>query len=311
MSKKLITITKIILGILSIIIPFKILVYLAQDYFQIHNYDQLKWFVLLICFIGFCISGFINNKTSLKLIPILYTSLLLFIPLRSFYFPLIFYLFLFATIGLLLTRREISRKIKIASSILVSCIFIYFLISQALVIRLGDAYRVDQYGDLINGKTIWDFTEKKSIKLPESVFMNTSFNSFDLKSIKNKTIYISFWATWCEPCHLEKPALDKLKASFANNDDIVFIDISLDIDKNKWKEYVKTNKPSGIQLISKNDGKSRNLFNLNGIPEHVVINQNWDFEKSRSIRRAYMLLSDPKSLNDFIYGNNRKLNLSY
>ena len=221
MKKTLITVSKIILGILSIILPLIIIVYILTDFIRIYEYDQLKWIALLICALGFYISGLINRKTHLKFIPFLYTSLLIFIPMRCFYFPLIYFLFLFATISLLLTRKEFNSKIKLASIILISGLFIFFLFSQPLIIRQGKIIKKDQYGELINGKTIWDFTEKKSNLLPESVFLNSQSKSFDLKSLKNKTLYISFWATWCGPCRAEKPQLEKLKADFKNNSNIV------------------------------------------------------------------------------------------
>lgn len=304
MKNTLITISKIILGILSIIIPFIALVYPVDKIIQIHNYDQLKWFALLICILGFYISGLINRKTPLKLIPFLYISLLIFIPMRCFYFPLIYFLILFATISLLLTRKEFNKKIKLASLTVMSGLFVYFLFSQPLIIRQGKSIKLNQYGELINGKTIWDFTEKKSNLLPESVFLDSQSKSFDLKSLKKKTLYISFWATWCGPCRAEKPQLEKLKADFKNNSDIVFIDISVDGDEEKWKEYIESNRPSGIQLISKDYAKTRNLFNLSGIPAHLVVNKKGEFGKARVIESAYSLLSDSIHLNKFI---NRKL----
>jgi len=304
MKKTLITISKIILGILSIIIPFTVLVYLVENVIQIHDYDQLKWFALLICSLGFYISGLINRKTPLKLIPLLYISLLLFIPMRCFYFPLIYFLFLFASINLLLTRKEFSCKVKWASLTLMSGLFIYFLFSQPLIIRLGKDRKVDQYGKLINGKTIWDFSEEKSNLLPESFFLDLNNKSLDLKKFKNKTLYISFWATWCGPCLKEKPELEKLKKHFKNNSDIVFIDISVDHNKEKWKKHIELNNPSGVQLISKDYVKTRNLFELSGIPAHLVVNSNWKFGKARAIQAAYTLLSDSTYLDKFI---NRKL----
>lgn len=304
MKKTLIIISKIILGILSIILPFIIIVYILTNFIRIYEYDQLKWIALLICSLGFYISGLINRKTPLKLIPFLYISLLIFIPMRCFYFPLIYFLVLFATISLLITRKEVSKTMKLASISVMSGLFIYFLFSQPLIIKQGESIKLNQYGELINGKTIWDFTEKKSNLLPESVFLDAQSNSFDLKSLKNKTLYISFWATWCGPCRAEKPELEKLKADFKNNSDIVFIDISVDGDKEKWKKYIELNKPSGIQLISKDYAKTRNIFNLSGIPEHLVVNPKGEFGKARVIESAYYLLSDSIHLNKFI---NRKL----
>ncbi len=304
MKKTLITISKIILGILSIILPFIIIVYLLTNVVRIYEYDQLKWIALLICTLGFYISGLINKKTPLKLIPFLYISLLIFIPMRCFYFPLIYFLVLFATISLLITRKEVNKTIKMTSITVMSGLFVYFLFSQPLIIRQGESIKIDQYGELINGKTIWDFTGKKSNLLPESVFLDSQSKSFDLKSLKNKTLYISFWATWCGPCRAEKPQLEKLKASFKNNSDIVFIDISVDGDEEKWKEHIESNKPSGIQLISEDYAKTRNLFNLSGIPAHLVVNKKGEFGKARAIENAYSLLSDSIHLNKFI---NRKL----
>lgn len=304
MKKRLIVISKIILGIISIIIPFIALVYPADRFLQIYEYDQLKWFALLICILGFYISGLINRKTPLKLISLLYISLLIFIPMRCFYFPLIYFLVLFATISLLLTRKEFNYKIKIASLTLMSGLFIYFLFSQPLIIRQGEGYKVDEYGNLINGKVIWDFSEKKSNLLPESVFLDSNSNYFDLKTLKNKTLYISFWATWCGPCRAEKTELEKLKANFKNNSNIVFIDISVDEDKESWKKYIEASKPSGIQLISKDYAKTRNLFDLSGIPEHLVVNSKGKFAKARIIEIAYSLLTDSIHLDNFI---NRKL----
>lgn len=295
MKNILITISKIALGILFIIIPFKIIAYLFSNVILIQDYTLLKWVALLICFLGFYISGLINRKTPLKFIPLLYISLLLFIPIGCFYFPLIYFLFLFATISLLLTRKEFSSKIKWASLVLMSGLFIYFLFSQPLIIAQGNK---------LNGKTIWDFSSKKSNLLPESIFLDSKNNSFDLKSFKNKTLYISFWATWCKPCLVEKPELDKLKADFKSNPNIVFIDISIDGDKDAWGKYLEKNKPNGIQLISKNEGKTRSLFELSGIPAHLAVNSKWEFAKERTVKKAYNLLSDSVYLNDFI---NRKL----
>tara|TARA_R110002051_G_scaffold164064_1_gene235228 strand:- start:43 stop:1227 length:1185 start_codon:yes stop_codon:yes gene_type:complete len=300
MKKTLITISKILLGILSILIPFFIILFFVSYLVNVYEYDQLKWVSLFICFFGFYISGLINRKTSLKLIPFLYISLLFFIPLRGFYFPLTYFLVLFATIGLLLTRKEVNHKVKRVSLILVSSLFVYFLFSQPLILREGDTIKLDKYGGLKNGKTIWNFSNEKNNLLPESVFLDSEFKPVDLKSFENKTLYISFWATWCEPCFIEKPELEKLKVDFKDNSNVVFVDISLDGDEDKWKKFVEENEPSGIQLISKDLAKTRNLFALSGIPAHLVVNSKWQFAKERLISSAYKLLSDSLYLDNYI-----------
>lgn len=303
MKKSFITIFKIILGILSIIIPFIMFVFLAEKVVYIHDYTLLKWVALFICAIGFYISGIINKKTPLKFIPFLFLSLLFFIPLRYFYFPIIIFLFLFASISLLITRKEFNKKIKISSLILMTGLFLYFLFSQPLILRQGKDINLDEYGNVINGKVIWNFSGEKNNLLPTDIFINSNKEKIDLNSFKNKTIYITFWATWCGPCRAEEPELEKLKNIFKDNTDIIFIDISLDKDEQKWKNYLKKNKPRGIQLISNNEGKTRELFELPGIPEHLIVNSNGKFRKLSNISEAFKILSDSTYKNNFI---NRK-----
>ncbi len=302
MKNTIFTALRIFLGIISVII-ITLGIAVLCEVIQIKSYILLKWVHLLICMLGFYVSGLINRKTSLKLIPFLYISLLIFVYLQSFYVPFIFLLILFATISLLLTRKEFNKKVKIISSIMMIGTFLFFLFSQPLeIVEWGKPMRLDQYGNLIDGKIIWDFSEKEAPKLPESVFLDLEDEPFDLISFKDKKLYITFWATWCVPCRQEKTQLEKLKAYFKDNTDIVFIDISLDSNKEKWKKHVKEKQYSGIQLISNSQSKTRSLFGIWTIPTHFIVNSKHEFVKVNPIEDAYNLLEDSIYLNKFFTG---------
>lgn len=300
MKKTFITILKIVAGIVSIIIPFQVFLLLGDNLIIIHNYDRLKWVALIICAIGFYISGLINRKTPIKFIPFLFLSLLLFYPMRCFYFPLIAFLILFATISLFITRNEFHKKYKILSLLLMVGLFIYFLFSQPLIIREGRNINQDFDGNLINGKVIWNFSREKNHQLPNDIFLDTDNNEVKLQAFKNKTVYVSFWATWCKPCLAEKPELEKLKSHFKDNSDIIFIDIILDDSKQNWQNYIDYNKPQGLQLRAKNPAKTRELFKISGIPAHFIISPKGKFKALRPIPVAYDLLSDAIKLDEFI-----------
>jgi len=303
MKKTFVIILKLLAGIVSIIIPLKLFLFLGDNLIIIHNYDRLKWVALIICAIGFYISGLINRKTPLKFIPFLYISLLLFIPLRCFYFPLLGFLILFATISLFITRKEFHKKYKILSLLFMVGLFIYFLFSQPLIIREGRNINTDFDGNLINGKVIWNFSKEKNHQLPNDIFLDTDNNEVKLQAFKNKTIYVSFWATWCKGCLKEKPALEKLKSDFKDNSDIIFIDIFLDGSKQNWQKHIDYNKPQGLQLRAKNPAKTRELFKISGIPAHFIISPKGKFKALVSIPFAYNLLSDSIKVDEFI---NRK-----
>ena len=66
----------------------------------------------------------------------------------------------------------------------------------------------------------------------------------DFKTFKGKTLFLNVWATWCGPCRIEMPSIQKLYDKI-NNDEIVFIMLAVDDRKDfgkvvnfvKEKEY--------------------------------------------------------------------------
>src|SRR5690242_7111651 len=49
----------------------------------------------------------------------------------------------------------------------------------------------------------------------------------NIKDFKNKTIFLNIWATWCGPCRMEMPSIQKLYNQ-VDHDKIVFIMLSVD-----------------------------------------------------------------------------------
>jgi len=58
------------------------------------------------------------------------------------------------------------------------------------------------------------------------------------EDLKNKTVFINLWATWCPPCIAEMPDINNLYNEIASND-IVFLMISLDDDFEKAKTFIQ------------------------------------------------------------------------
>jgi thiol-disulfide isomerase/thioredoxin len=65
-------------------------------------------------------------------------------------------------------------------------------------------------------------------------------NTVDFKTFKNKTVFINLWATWCGPCRVEMPSIQKLYGS-VDHDKIAFVMLALDKPGNKEKvvQYIQ------------------------------------------------------------------------
>ncbi|MDO4229248.1 MAG: TlpA disulfide reductase family protein, partial [Capnocytophaga sp.] len=226
-----------------------------------------------------------------------------FIPIRFFYFPFVFVLIISALLALFISRREFHPIIRVFSFVMLVGIFGYYLLSQPLIIR-GKNFSVDAMGNMHNAKVLWDFTEFSPTKVPEYSFQDVHGKDIQLADFKGKTIYVSFWATWCSPCMAQKPKLEEIKKKFETNPTILFIDISLDKNVNAWKTFLSEHNPAGIQLNSPNEKQVREIFQIAGIPHNIIIHPDGIYKTiSRPTQLKdvhYELLTNDKALKDYV-----------
>ncbi|AUC85678.1 hypothetical protein CW731_10440 [Polaribacter sp. ALD11] len=119
---------------------------------------------------------------------------------------------------------------------------------------------------------------KKDIKSVHFMDVNGEIISLSevLRKNKGKLLYIDFWASWCAPCRLEMPS-SKILQNRLKDENIEFIYISIDTDKNKW---LKANKDEN--LLSKNNYLALNYpqasfygeLKLKTIPRYILFDKN-------------------------------------
>ena len=112
-------------------------------------------------------------------------------------------------------------------------------------------------------------------KIPKT-YKEISFEDFDgniinLKNIKSKIYVLNFWATWCYPCRVEMPSLDKLQVK----DDIFIFPINMEEKnlKNTDKFYNDLN-IKNLNIYFDNGLKLVKVFALRGVPTTIILNNN-------------------------------------
>jgi thiol-disulfide isomerase/thioredoxin len=91
-----------------------------------------------------------------------------------------------------------------------------------------------------------------------------------LKTLKGKVIVLDFWATWCEPCRVQHPMYEEVKKHYANRDDVVFLNLSADEDRDAVPNFLLEQKWD--RKVYYDDGMSR-LLQVTGIPTTVLLNK--------------------------------------
>ncbi|GAA3985981.1 TlpA family protein disulfide reductase [Mucilaginibacter dorajii] len=82
---------------------------------------------------------------------------------------------------------------------------------------------------------------KTYTNLPNYSYRDTSGNTVSLSDLKNKVVFVNYWATWCPPCLAEMPSINKLRQKFRNNPQVVFVMVDVDDDFAKSKAFLKKN----------------------------------------------------------------------
>lgn len=123
----------------------------------------------------------------------------------------------------------------------------------------------EEWGALSCGKPAPDFAATLS-----------DGNPFKLSDLKGKVVYIDIWATWCGPCRAEFPYTKHIKKHYQNNNDIVFLYVSVDEEKETWLKYLKENPDfTGVQVNDPGnfDSAIAKTYKVNGIPRYMIIDR--------------------------------------
>ena len=98
-----------------------------------------------------------------------------------------------------------------------------------------------------------------------------------LADLKGKVIVLDFWATWCGPCKMSLPHLDKMYQAEKGNDVHVFA-VNVQEEAKDVQQFVTQTKLS-VPVILDRDGKVGEAYGVEGIPQTVVIGKDGKVKK--------------------------------
>lgn len=108
-------------------------------------------------------------------------------------------------------------------------------------------------------------------KVGDVLLADQEGNKVRLRDLRGKVVFINFWATWCLPCKIEMPGINKLRKSFADNPDILFLTVDVENDLLDSVAYMKKKRFDLPVYVVKN-GLPQG-FLPNAIPVTIIIDK--------------------------------------
>lgn len=158
------------------------------------------------------------------------------------------------------------------------------VVDSSLINYLNLKYHIDK----LNQKT-----EIDDLLLVNNLEKNTTLKTI-LSNEKGKIVVIDFWASWCGPCRQQMPLMKELEEKY-KNDDVVFVFLSIDRDRNLWlkafnEEKMINSEYSYLVLPSKTN--FMNNIALKAIPRSVIFDKNGNLVCKDAPRPDSPLLSE-------------------
>jgi peroxiredoxin len=141
------------------------------------------------------------------------------------------------------------------------------LISLPLGILPGVAWSASGAADPVEALDLQEPKEK--IEAPDFTLPDVSGKKLRFKDLRGKVIFLNFFATWCEPCRLEMPAMERLSQKYGNKG---FVVLAVDMGESakSVRTFMQELKLSFPAVVDK-DGSVAFKYNVRPIPATYLI----------------------------------------
>ncbi len=87
--------------------------------------------------------------------------------------------------------------------------------------------------------------------------------------LKNKVIFVNFWASWCQPCKEEMPSIEALFREMSSNSDFIMITILYKDSPENAFRYMKSMGYTFPVYVDPGGSAARN-YGVTGVPETYI-----------------------------------------
>ena len=111
-------------------------------------------------------------------------------------------------------------------------------------------------------------------------------DSVNLDRYKGEVVLLNIWATWCEPCRVELPALERLQTAMAN-EGLKIVSVSVDTDDSSMVSRFAHQYGLTYDILQDKTRAIERIYQTTGIPETFVIDRDGRIVKKEAGARIW------------------------
>ena len=89
-----------------------------------------------------------------------------------------------------------------------------------------------------------------------------------LSDLRGSVVVIDFWATWCEPCTLQAPILERIASSHPN--EVIVLGVNVQDDVSLARRFVRA-KQLSYPVVADETGEVQATYRATNLPSLVVV----------------------------------------
>jgi peroxiredoxin len=129
-------------------------------------------------------------------------------------------------------------------------------------------------------------------RAPEFALRDMKGNYVSITGLRGKVVVVNFWATWCPPCRIEMPSLNRLHNDYRSKG-LVVVAVTTESSERGIRNYLSETHLN-LPIVLDNDGRVSKIYGVFSLPTSYVIDrsgtvvlyymgeQNWDSIELRS-----------------------------
>lgn len=158
--------------------------------------------------------------------------------------------------------REGAPAVRTARSLPAWVVVLAFALLLGFLAIIGLGLKRTQQGPIAVGQPV--------PPLALTTFDGRQINTADLRG---KVVLINFWASWCEPCKTEAPALEGAWQAYKDSGQVVFLGVDYVDTEPEARAFMTT---YNVSYINGPDLGTRiaQTFHITGVPENYIIGPN-------------------------------------